>query len=292
VLGHGLGGPCNHISGPEARSRFVSAIGGAVASACTQAGLSAQHREFTAACLGFSGGAEDKRALIAEMYVIERLMVTTDALIALTGATAGSPGMITIAGTGSIAMGRNAAGRLARAGGWGYVFGDEGGGFDIARQALRAALRMEEGWGATTTLRAKLLDATGARDANELLHRFYTPEFPRPKVAGYARLVEEAAGEGDGIARELIAASAQQLAAITAAVRGQLFEDGEPAIVCYIGGVYRNEMLLERFRMLVELQDGNRVQAPAMGPAAGALIEAYRIAGVAVELHDVPETEK
>jgi hypothetical protein len=62
--------------------------------------------------------------------------------------------------------------------------------------------------------------------------------------------------------------------------------------VSYIGGVYRNEMLLERFRMLVELHDGNRVQAPAMGPAAGALIEAYRIAGVAVELHDVPKTEK
>ena len=263
-----------------------------MASACTQAGLSAQHREFTSACLGFSGGAEDKRTLIEEMYAVARLMVTTDALIALTGATAGSPGIITIAGTGSIAMGRNAAGRVARAGGWGYVFGDEGGGFDLARQALRAALRMEEGWGAGTTLRAKLLDATGARDANDLLHRFYTPEFPRPKIAGYARLVEEAAGEGDGIARELIAASAQQLAAITAAVRRQLFKDGEPALVCYIGGVYRNEMLLERFRMLVELQDGNRVQAPAMGPAAGALIEAYRIAGVAVELHDVPGSEK
>ena len=66
------------------------------------------------------------------------------------------------------------AGR-ARAGGWGYIFGDEGGGFDIARQALRAALRMEEGWGPPTALREMLLAATGVRgrqrDAAPLLHR-------------------------------------------------------------------------------------------------------------------------
>ena len=66
----------------------------------------------------------------------------------------------------------------ARAGGWGYLFGDEGGGFDIVRQALRAALRLEEGWGRATSLRAMLLEATGARDANALLHRFYTDRVP------------------------------------------------------------------------------------------------------------------
>ena len=55
--------------------------------------------------------------------------------------------MICIAGTGSIAYGRNAARKFARVGGWGYIFGDEGGGFDLTRQALRAILRHEEGWG-------------------------------------------------------------------------------------------------------------------------------------------------
>jgi len=110
-------------------------------------------------------------------------MVTSDAFIALSGATAGGPGLVAIAGTGSIAFGRNAAGRTARAGGWGYLFGDEGGAFSIVRQALRAALRHEEGWGAPTELRPALLEATGAASANDLLHRLYTAEFTRQRIA-------------------------------------------------------------------------------------------------------------
>src|SRR5258708_21745706 len=108
------------------------------------------------------------------MLRVDRLTVAHDGFIALAGATAGAPGIIAIAGTGSFCFGRNASGRTARAGGWGYIFGDEGGGFDLTRQALRAALRMEEGWGPPTVLRQRLLEATGAADANDLLHRFYT----------------------------------------------------------------------------------------------------------------------
>ena len=167
VLGLGQDGPCNHVSGPGARDKFVNAIGGAVRKA-----LGRTHREFASACFGFSGGAQDKRALIEEMFTIGNLVVTHDGLIALAGANSGKPGIIAIAGTGQLAFGRNAAGQTARAGGWGYVYGDEGGGFDLARQALRAALRMEEGWGAATLLRTALLEASGAADANDLLHRF------------------------------------------------------------------------------------------------------------------------
>src|SRR5208282_6278819 len=100
----------------------------------------------------------------------EQMMVTTDAAIALSGATATGQGIAAIAGTGSIAFGRNAEGRTARTGGWGYIFGDEGGAFDIARQALRAALRMEEGWGPETALRRMLLEATGAATVNQAQH--------------------------------------------------------------------------------------------------------------------------
>jgi N-acetylglucosamine kinase-like BadF-type ATPase len=290
VLGYGRGGPCNHISGAEARNRFVTAIGGAVSAAAKASGLDERHRDFAGGCLGFSGGPQDKQQLIEEMFAIQRLVVTTDAQIALSGATAGKPGIIVIAGTGSIALGRNK--RAARAGGWGYVFGDEGGGFDLTRQALRSALRMEEGWGPETSLRERLLTATESQDANHLLHRFYTPEFPRPAIARLARLVDEAAADGDAVARELLGQAAQQLAGLAAAVRRQLFAENEATVVAYIGGVFRSQSVLERFRMLVELEEGNRVVPPEMGPAAGALLEAYREAGVAVTLSNVPETEK
>ncbi len=189
----GEAGPCNHAGADEGRAKLERAVIGSVAAACIQAGLDLAVVRFEAACFGMSGGPEDKEAILASILRTNRLTVTNDAAIALAGATATGQGIVTIAGTGSIAFGRNAEGRTARAGGWGYIFGDEGGAFDIVRQALRAALRMEEGWGARTGLRAAILEATGSRDANESLHRMYTADWPRDRVATLAPLVDAAA---------------------------------------------------------------------------------------------------
>ncbi|HUQ91833.1 MAG TPA: BadF/BadG/BcrA/BcrD ATPase family protein [Bryobacteraceae bacterium] len=292
VIGHGRGGPCNHVKASEGRQKFIRAMEGCLAMACASANLDPASVRFTLACLGFSGGPADKEAILHEILPADRIVVTHDGLIALSGATAGEPGILAIAGTGQFAFGRNAAGKSARAGGWGYIIGDEGGGFDIARQALRAALRMEEGWGRSTALREVLLAATGAADANDLVHRFYTPEFPRPRVAALSKLVDEAAISGDGAARDILHNAAQHLAIYAGAVRGQLFEEGERAVVAYIGGVFRSHILRERFRSLMELEEGSRVAPPVYGPAAGALLEAYRAAGIKVALTNVPESEK
>jgi len=293
VLGAGRGGPCNHAGAAEGRQKLVRAVSDSVAAACAQAGLDARGVRFAAACFGMSGGPEDKQAILREILPADAVIVTDDAVIALAGATAGEPGIVTIAGTGSIAFGRNAAGRTARCGGWGYIFGDEGSGFDIARQALRAALRAEEGWGPPTALVRALLDATGSVDANAVLHRFYTPDWPRSRVAALAPLVDEAAMAGDALARDILHNAAQQLAVLTSAVRRQLWKTGEPARVAWTGGVFRSRMLLERYRCLVELEDGNRTSPPEYDPAAGALIEAYRAAGLQPRLSNpsggVPE---
>ncbi len=292
VLGYGRGGPCNHVGGPEGREKFMRAVTESLGEACRSAGLNPAQIRFRVACLGFSGGPEDKRALLEQILCAERLIVTTDAMIALAGATAGQPGMIAIAGTGSIAYGRNREGRTARAGGWGYIFGDEGGGFDLTRQALRAALRQEEGWGPATELRRLLLEATGASSANELLHRFYTTDFSRPRIAALAELVDRAGRAGDAVAREILEAAAGQLAALVAAVRRQLFAPGARVPVAYLGGVFRSDLLREHFARLVEQEEGNQCRPPVYGPAAGALLEAYRAAGLHPQLQGVPEREK
>ncbi len=292
VIGKGHGGPCNHVMGPEGRPKFIHAIGGCIAAACAEAGLNPAAIAFESACLGFSGGPADKESILDEIVKAQRRTVTTDATIALSGAMAGGPGIITIAGTGSIAYGRNRDGRVARVGGWGYIYGDEGGGFDLTRQAVRAALRHEEGWGPATSLRGMLLSETGATNVNDLLHRLYTTDYPRPKVASFSKLVDRAASDGDAVAHSILTNAAQQLATISSSVRTRLFDTYEIVHVAYIGGVYQSRMLLERFRMLVELEDGNHVSAPIYGPAAGALIEAYANAGCDVALSAVPEHEK
>ncbi|BDC50594.1 N-acetylmuramic acid/N-acetylglucosamine kinase [Bryobacterales bacterium F-183] len=287
VVGYGRGGPCNHVTGPEARTKFLNAIGGCVRQAAAQAGIVEDVPHFAGACSGFSGGAKDKAYLLDEIFTADEKYVTHDAEIALVGATGGEPGVMVIGGTGSIAFGRDASGKTIRAGGWGYVFGDEGGGFDLARQALRAALRMEEGWGPATSLRSKLLAATGASDVNDLLHRFYTPEFPRQQIAGLSRQVDEAAREGDLVAMEILKAAAGHLAGYGRAVRDVVFGAESTVPVRTVGGVFQIETVRTEFERLIE------ADAPAYLPAAGALLEAYRIVGqTGVRLLDVPEFGK
>jgi N-acetylglucosamine kinase-like BadF-type ATPase len=284
VLGAGEAGPCNHAAAGEGRAKLMAAVSGSVSAACAKAGLDAAGTRFQAACFGMSGGPDDKREILGRILNAELLVVVTDAAIALTGAMGGGPGIIVIAGTGSIALGRNAAGGEARAGGWGYIFGDEGGAFDIARQALRAALRMEEGWGPETSLRTILLDATGAASVNEVLHLFYTPAWPRSHVARLAAEVDRAATNGDAAAQRILARASQELALLAASVRTQLWQAGDTVEVAYIGGVFQSAAVRERFRLLVEMEQGVRVISPRFGPAEGALLEAYRAAGVAVQL--------
>jgi N-acetylglucosamine kinase-like BadF-type ATPase len=296
VLGTGRAGPCPEI--------------GNIAEAISRAdGSTTFDGTFEAACFGLSGGGADREREIRDLVKANHYLITHDAWVALAGATARQPGVVTIAGTGSIAFGKNRGGRSARAGGWGYIFGDEGGAFDIVRQALRAALRYEEGWGEPTALRDYLLgkrtanalcglaEETGAPDAatsaNDLLHRWYRAGSSRDQVAALAPLVDQAAAAGDRVANDILKNAAQQLAALAASVRGQLFP-GEPALVSYWGGVFRSAAIRERFRMLVELDSLNRFTPPRHSPALGALLEAYALAGVECgvecELTSTPET--
>lgn len=276
VLGAGRSGPSNQ--GGE--DGFIQAIAGAVRDACEQAGLEAAKVHFSSACCGFSGGPMGRQPLLSQIFTSDRWLLTDDANIALSGTLAGEPGIVVIAGTGSIAFGKNAQGRIARAGGWGYLFGDEGGGFWIVREAIRAALRFEEGWGPPTSLRAVLLNATGTRNMNDLMHRCYTPEFPRPRLAALSLQVNYAAEAGDPAARQILNDAARELARFASAVRDQLFPDGTSVPCAYAGGVFQSRILLTGFRDAMEREAGLKIFTPVYNSPLGALLEAYRAAGI------------
>jgi N-acetylglucosamine kinase-like BadF-type ATPase len=292
ILGHGRGGPCNHVSGSQGREKFLKVVSDCVREACEGAGLHFPDLEFESVCLGFSGGPADKERYSRRLIRSRRFKITHDAEIALCGATGGEPGIIVIAGTGSMAFGRNASGKFARAGGWGYVFGDEGGGFDIARRGLRAALRMEEGWGPATSIRERFLELSGAPDANSMMHRFYTTEFSRPKFAAFSLVLAEAAASGDRIAKEVLREAARDLVTYVEGVYHNLFSSREPPKIAFVGGVFRNPDVRTAFVELVSERMGVQPQAPLLGPAAGALLDALRADGNRSHLHNVPESEK
>ena len=293
IAGWATAGPCNHVGAAEGRAKFLRVMGECLAQAAARAGLNATRPKFKSACLGMSGGPDDKSALLKDLIDADHIQVTHDAKIALAGATEGEPGVIVIAGTGSIAYGENAQKESARAGGWGYIFGDEGGAFDIARQALRAILREWEGWGPRTALTPALLELTGAANANDALHRLYTVHWPRPRVAALAMTVDRIASEGDPVAADLLRHSAQQLALLAASVRRQLWsEDSQrpsPVKISWTGGVFESQILLDRFRTLAVLDGNNEAAPPTRSPAAGALILAYRAAGLSLMPHPFAE---
>lgn len=292
ILGQGRGGPCNHVSVGEGRAKFLSAVGDSLGQACQAAGLDSTTVTFAAACLGFSGGAEDKEAYSRELIRSDVYKITHDAEIALTGATAGAPGMIIIAGTGSMGFGRNEEGRTARAGGWGYVFGDEGGGFDIVRRALRAVLQEEEGWGPATKLTGALLQATRATSANDLLHRFYTPAYPRSTVAQFAPLVDEVASSGDAVAEAVLRSAAAELFAFVRALHINLFRSSVGVPVAMIGAVFHSNIFREEFSRLVDCVLHCNAIHPQYSPAAGAVLEALRVDHRMVSLSEVPAASK
>lgn len=291
IIGEGRGGPCNHVAAAERQTKFLRIITACIAEACQQAERDASTVSFAAACFGFSGGARDKEPSLRQLVRSAAYKFTHDAEIALTGALAGDPGIIVIAGTGSMAFGRNATAATARAGGWGYLFGDEGGAFDLARRALRAALQFEEGWGEPTNLRNLFLQAAGAPDANTLMHRFYN-HFDHAAIASLAPLVTRSAEQGDQIAVGIIDEACRALVRFVQGVHRHLFPAGESVPVAYIGGAFRSALLRDTFAREIQHTLGCHVRQPLFGPAAGALIEALRLDDNPVRLAGVPEFEK
>ena len=104
------------------------------------------------ACLGLSGVDRPSdisliRSWADSFQIAERLMIVNDARLVLAAGTPAGHGVGLICGTGSIAFGRSPDGKMSRAGGWGYILGDEGSGYDIAIQAMRAATQAIDGRG-------------------------------------------------------------------------------------------------------------------------------------------------
>ncbi len=282
VIGRGAAGPANCAGDERGRGKFQGAVSNAVGEALERTGRKLGRTRFAAACFGLSGGPAEKRVVIESVISTQHLEIATDAEIALLGGIGAKPGVVVLAGTGSMAFGQTATGETARAGGWGYVFGDEGGAFGIVRQALRAALRREEGWGPETALTNLLRKECKAESVNELMHRFYTEQFPRDRVASLAPWVDRAASDGDRVAAGILETAAKRLHELALAVRKQLFDMEATVPIVPVGGVFRSRFVAEEFRSQLNAEENTSVVQPKSEPVIGALVRAYQLAGMDV----------
>ena len=223
VLGRGVGGPCNiHAVGTErARASLGEAIGRAFAAAGLPPGPVA------VAAIGSAGvDRPGDRGVMTELLrsvvAAGRYAVVNDGAIALRAAVPEGPGVLIIAGTGSIGYGRDAAGREHRSGGWGYLLDDVGSAYIVGLSGLSAVLRAHDGRDAPTALTDALLGAWGLAAPDELIGRVYRLPPPREEIAALGPLVAAAARAGDGAAARIVAVAGEGLGELAAAVLAKI----------------------------------------------------------------------
>jgi N-acetylglucosamine kinase-like BadF-type ATPase len=223
---------------------------------------------------------EDEEEHISQIVKAQHFSVGDDAPAALHGATGGNEGVVVIAGTSSVAYGEDGKGRTAKTGGWGHLFGDEGSGFWIASQAVRRAAKAEDELAGPTVLTEQLLSFFGCESLRELTLKVYADEITRDRLAAFAEQVPHAAGHGDKVAMQIIEGGARQLALLVVATAGKLIFD-ERIPVTVVGGIFRGKLTRVFFKAaLNQSLPAAKVILPRFNPTIGALLLAYRQAGI------------
>lgn len=201
----------------------------------------------------------ERRALAREIAPLAaRVAVIADAQAALLGALGERPGVLVLSGTGSIVVGRDGRGRWARAGGLGPLLGDEGSGFWLGRQWLRA---------------------TAERGTPEVALRFVRRPEPVARIAALAPSVLRRAQRGDRHARAIVAEAGRQLALQAVSVARRLALR-PPVAVSWAGSVMSHPGLRRAVARALD-QAGVRAvwRVPAETPIMAAVRLAARLAG-------------
>lgn len=245
----------------------------------------------TAVCLGLAGvdrpgDGQVIRDIMRRLGFKARTLIVNDALVALVAGRGEGPGLVLIAGTGSIAYGVCADGVAARAGGWGSVLGDEGSGYWIGRRALAAVTREADGRGPRTRLTPLVLEHMGLAGPEALVSEIYDHANGRHRIAALGPTVDRARSEGDAVATEILREAAAELALAASSVvtRLEMRGDGFPTFLS--GGILRGVPWLaaEVTRRLAEVAPRSAVSLlgvePAMGAVRLALAEANGVAHV------------
>lgn len=279
-LGNGLAGPSNHLRvGIETAARNIER---AVNKALVAADVAS--REIVWAYCGIAGADHPahRQEVVDSLSVFfprGNFTVDNDARIALSGAIGFGAGVVVIAGTGSVAFGRNAEGDEARAGGWGPIIGDEGSGFSIARAGLAAIMRAHDGRGQPTLMTKLLLDENQLKP--EDLPRFvYATTTHTDDIARYGKLVIDAASKHDGVAETILEAGGRELGVSALAVARRLHMIPDEFPVAYVGGMFNaGEAVIAPMRDAIVIEAPRaRIGPPKHTPVEGAAQMAIRAA--------------
>lgn len=271
----------------------VQVLATALAELETRTGGDASELDAAFFCVGGVLDDADRRAVrevarAAGVPQSARIGISHDALGALVGGLAGREGMVVVAGTGSVCFGRTQGGREARCGNWGPLIGDEGSGYWLGREALRAVAKARDGRGEHSALVADVLAALALDHADGLLRRIHQPDFGRSTVAGLAPIVLARAAVGDPVAGQIVDRGCALLAECVQVVRTDLFSTGDfstgdfstgDAELTTTGGLTKDSTYMRAFEAQVARRaPGVQVVAPILPPVLGAVRLALELA--------------
>jgi N-acetylglucosamine kinase-like BadF-type ATPase len=217
ILAEAQGAPSNfQIIGIERTSQTILDL---VETCCHSVGCSISQIGAIVAGLAGAGRSSDQQSMrdgIMDLahtrnLTINNLVVESDARIALEGAFGGKPGMIVIAGTGSIVFGKDERGKIYRAGGWGRLIGDEGSGYAMGQQAFRAVARSFDDKSTKTKLAKLFEEKFGLNTQEAIIYSLYKENFD---IASVMPTVIEAASKGDKAAKRILDNAALELVEI------------------------------------------------------------------------------
>ncbi|HXF42313.1 MAG TPA: BadF/BadG/BcrA/BcrD ATPase family protein [Pyrinomonadaceae bacterium] len=277
IVAEGSAGPSNPLR--VGLETAVANIIKAINSAADSAGVS--RGDIAAAVLGLAGVRrsdlkESVRRRFIELLKIHQTTVLTDADIALYATTFGKPGIVVIAGTGSVCLGINSKGERAISGGWGPLAGDEGGGVGIAQAALHAVAKASDGRGKPTKLSQSASEYFRAAGPENLIVAIYSPQVDNMRIAGFAKYVVEAAQDGDTVAQEIIEEAGYELGIAASAVIAKLGLEKERLPIGCVGSVFNAGEIIARPMLEVIRRTAKRafLTEPKMSPAQAAAIMA------------------
>ncbi len=281
VLATTSGGPSNfQVIGTEQAARTIVDL---VETCCHSVGCPIGNIGSVLAGLTGAGRAYDQERMAAAVRAearrrglrIRRVAVESDARIALEGAFSGGPGIIVIAGTGSIVFGKDRRGRVVRSGGWGRIIGDEGSGYTLGIELFRAVAAELDGRGRRSMLRTMLARAAGLRTQQDIIRAIYKEGFD---VASVAPLVTKAAAKKDTVAREILSRTATSLVDVIQPVAAALGKRSKVPLV-FVGSVLSSKNVFSAAvrRALRRTCPQVKVLPPDAPPVHGASLMALRL---------------
>jgi glucosamine kinase len=267
-------GPKSAVRPGEA-ARSADVIASLVQQALTESGHGGEHIGVLYAGLAGVGREEERRALQSELEsrdVADDIIVDTDAAIALYDAFGEGPGIILIAGTGSIAYARGINGRYERCGGWGPAFGDEGGGSWIGRRALSIVAAASDGREPATALTGAILTSAEVNSVEDLIP--WAAAATPGALAELVPAVFTAAANGDVRAEALVGLAVEELTLHVRALAVRVFGDERADIPLALSGGLLGKGSILRARLEQRIKSavpGAQISRAEVQPVRGAI---------------------